>query len=140
MGRIAGQILRIGGSVMKRLSWYSVTVLLVFFIHVGFALADKSAASLEVPQTVQKGSEVTIRVTVTHSSNTASHYTEWLKVAVNQKEIARWDYTSDNRPEAAVFTKEIKVQALENMEVTAQSSCNIHGSKGPTTAKISVKE
>ena len=125
---------------MNRMRWISVTVLLVLFLHVGFALADKSAASLEVPRTVQKGSEVTIRVTVTHSSNTASHYTEWLKVAVNQKEIARWDYTSGNGPEAAVFTKEIKVQAIENLEVTAQSNCNIHGSKGPTTAKISVKE
>ena len=125
---------------MNRMRWIFVTVLLVLFLHVGFALADKSAASLEVPRTVQKGSEVTIRVTVTHSSNTASHYTEWLKVAVNQKEIARWDYTSGNGPEAAVFTKEIKVQAIENLEVTAQSSCNIHGSKGPTTAKISVKE
>ena len=125
---------------MNRMRWIFVTVLLVLFLHVGFALADKSAASLEVPQTVQKGSEVTIRVTVTHSSNTASHYTEWLKVAVNQKEIARWDYTSGNGPEAAVFTKEIKVQAIENLEITAQSSCNIHGSKGPTTAKISVKE
>ena len=122
------------------MNWVSVKVLLVLFFHVGFALANQSAVSIEVAQTVQKGSEVTIRVTVTHSSNTASHYTEWLKVAVNQKEIARWDYTSGNGPEAAVFTKEIKVQAIENMEVTAQSSCNIHGSKGPTTAKISVKE
>ena len=125
---------------MKRMSWFSVTLLLVLFLHVGFALADKSAASLEVPETVQKGSEVTIRVTVTHSSNTFFHYTEWLTVIVNQKEIARWDYTSGNRPDAAVFTKEIKVQGLENMDVTAQSSCNIHGSKGPTTATISVKE
>jgi len=125
---------------MKKMIWFSALVLLVLVLHVGSALADKSAASLEVPETVQKGSEVTIRVTVTHSSNTFFHYTEWLKVMVNQKEIARWDYTSGNRPEGAVFTKEIKVQALENMEVTAQSSCNIHGSKGPTTATISVKE
>ena len=125
---------------MKKLIWIFIAVPLVLFLHMGFALADKSAASLEVPQTAERGSEVTIRVTVTHSSNTASHYTEWLKVTVNQKEIARWDYSSDNRPEAAVFTKEIKVKALESLEVTAQASCNKHGSKGPTTAKISVKE
>ena len=125
---------------MKKLIWIFIAVPLVLFLHMGFALADKSAASLEVPQTAERGSEVTIRVTVTHSSNTASHYTEWLKVTVNQKEIARWDYSSSNRPEAAVFTKEIKVKVLENLEVTAQASCNNHGGKGPTTAKISVKE
>jgi desulfoferrodoxin (superoxide reductase-like protein) len=83
---------------------------------------------------------LTIRVTVTHSANTALHHTEWLKVTVNQKEVARWDYTSNSLPEAAGFTKEIKLKAVENMEITAQASCNNHGSQGPTMVKVTVRE
>jgi desulfoferrodoxin (superoxide reductase-like protein) len=61
-------------------------------------------------------------------------------VTVNQKEIARWDFTSGQRPEAEIFTKEITIKAMEDMEVTAEANCNIHGSTGPTTVKISIKE
>jgi desulfoferrodoxin (superoxide reductase-like protein) len=58
---------------------------------------------------------------------------------VNKKEVARWDFTSDKRPEADVFTREVRVKASEDLEVVAEASCNNHGSKGPATVKISVK-
>jgi len=106
----------------------------------GVAFANKSAASIEAPQTATKGSEITIRVTVTHKGNSFLHYTKALQVTANQKEIARWDYSSGQRPEAEVFTKEITIKALEDLEVTAEAHCNIHGSMGPATIKISVKE
>jgi desulfoferrodoxin (superoxide reductase-like protein) len=125
---------------MKRMGKVLVLTLLVFCCPVGVATADKSSVTIEAPQSVQKGAEMMIRVTVTHSANTALHYTEWLKVTVNQKEVARWDYTSNSRPEAAVFTKELKLKAAENMEITAQASCNNHGSKGPGTMKVTVRE
>jgi len=125
---------------MKKMVTAGTLSVLVFCLSVGVATADKSSVTLEVPQSVQKGAELTIRVTVTHSANTALHYTEWLKVTVNQKEVARWDYTSNSRPEAAVFTKELKLKAVENMEITAQASCNNHGSKGPGTVKVTVME
>jgi desulfoferrodoxin (superoxide reductase-like protein) len=117
-----------------------VLTLLVFCGSVRVATADKSSVTLEAPQSVQKGVELMIRVTVTHSANTALHYTEWLKMTVNQKEVTRWDYTSNSRPEAAVFTKELKLKAVEDMEITAQASCNNHGSKGPGTVKVTVRE
>jgi desulfoferrodoxin (superoxide reductase-like protein) len=82
---------------------------------------------------------VTLRVIVTHNANSSSHYTEWLKVVANKKEIARWDYTKDKRPEAAEFTKEIKIKLMEDTEIIAEASCNNHGSKGPATHKITVK-
>ena len=104
------------------------------------AFANKASTSIETPKIVQKGSEVTIRVTVTHKGNSFFHYTKALQVIVNQKEIARWDYSWGHRPEAEVFTKEITIKALEDLEVTAEANCNIHGSAGPTTVKISVKE
>lgn len=102
--------------------------------------ANKSSTSIEAPQTATKGSEITIRVTVTHKGNSFIHYTNWLRVTVNQKEIARWDFTSGQRPEAEVFTREVKITALEDLEVKAEAHCNIHGSTGPATVKISIKE
>ncbi len=125
---------------MKRMGKVLVLTILAFCWLVGVATANKASVAVDAPQSVQKGAELTIRVTVTHSANTALHYTEWLKVTVNQKEVARWDYTSNSRPEAAVFTKEIKLKATENMDITAQASCNIHGSNGPATVKVTVRE
>ena len=124
---------------MKRIHLYGLSFLLVSVLGAGLALANKSSAAIEAPQTASKGSDVTIRVTVTHSANTALHYTEWVKVMVNKKEVARWDFTSSNRPEAAVFTREVKMKASEDLEVVAEASCNNHGSKGPATVTISVK-
>ena len=125
---------------MKRIATGVVLSVLVLCVSAGMATANQSSVAIEAPQTVQKGAELTIRVTVTHSANTSLHYTEWLKLTVNQKEVARWDYTSNNRPESAVFTKEITLKAAENMEITAQASCNNHGSKGPGTVKVTVRE
>ena len=125
---------------MKRKVMVGLLSALVFCFSVGVATANKASVAVDAPQSVQKGAELIIRVTVTHSANTALHYTEWLKVTVNQKEVARWDYTSNSLPEAAVFTKELKLKATENMEITAQASCNLHGSKGPGTVKVTVRE
>ena len=109
-------------------------------LRTGVAFANKSVTSIEAPQTATKGSEITIRVTVTHKGNSFIHYTKALQVIANKKEIARWDYSSGQRPETEVFTKEITIKALEDLEVTAEAHCNIHGSTGPATVKISVKE
>ena len=106
----------------------------------GVAFANKSSTSIEAPQTVQRGSEVTLRVTVTHKGNSFLHYTKSLQVMANKKEIARWDFSSSQRPEADVFTREVKITALEDLEVIAEAHCNLHGSSGPAMAKISVKE
>lgn len=103
-------------------------------------LANKSATSIEVPENITKGSEITIRVTVTHSANNFLHHTKWLQIMINGTEIARWDYTMSNIPEGAIFTKEIKYKAEGDIEIRAEASCNIHGSAGPSTAKVSVKE
>lgn len=124
---------------MRSISLFWVVLLLVVGALSGVALADKSAVTIEGPLNAAKGSEVTLKITVTHSANSATHYTEWLKVTANDKEIARWNFTSSQRPGAAVFTKEVKVTVLEATEVKAEANCNVHGSKGPSTLKISVK-
>lgn len=104
------------------------------------ALANKSAVSIQAPSTVQRGSEVVIQVKVTHDGNSFLHYTEWVYVMVNGKEIARWKYTATNRPEGENFTKEVKYTATDNLEIKAEASCNLHGSAGPASARTLVKD
>jgi len=127
---------------MKRMT---VNLSLMFLVMIVLlygrdVLANKSATSIEVPENITKGSEITIRVTVTHNANSFIHYTKWLQIMINGKEITRWDYTMGNRPEGATFTKEIKYKAEGDIEIRAEASCNIHGSAGPSTAKVLVKE
>jgi desulfoferrodoxin (superoxide reductase-like protein) len=124
---------------MKKSIVLGMFILAILLLQGGPALANKSGASIEGPADVAKGIEVTLRVTVTHSANSSSHYTEWVKVTANKKEIARWDYSKDKRPEAAEFTKEIKIKVTEDTEIVAEASCNNHGSRGPTTHKITAK-
>jgi len=124
-----------------RVGWLiGICLLTVVLIFGGFAYANKSSVVIEAPATVKKGAEITIKVTASHNANTRLHYTEWLRVMVNQKEVARWDFTGSNLPEGATFTREIKLKTNETLEVTAEASCNNHGSKGPATVKITVSD
>jgi desulfoferrodoxin (superoxide reductase-like protein) len=117
-----------------------ILLVMIVLVHGGYVWANKSTTSIEVPESISKGSEITIRVTVTHNANNFLHYTKWLQIMVNGKEIARWDYTMGNRPEGATFTKEIKYNVDGDIEIKAEASCNIHGSAGPATAKVLAKE
>ena len=45
-----------------------------------------------------------------------------------------------NRPEGAIFTKEIKLMVNEPLEIVAEANCNLHGSAGPAKKKIALKE
>jgi desulfoferrodoxin (superoxide reductase-like protein) len=105
----------------------------------GTAWANKSETRIEVPESADKGSEITIKVTVIHSANNFFHYTEWLWVQVNGKEIAKWQYSSGNRPEDATFTKEIKFRVDGDLEIKGKASCNMHGSANEATAKVTAK-
>ena len=124
---------------MRRGICFGIVMLAIVLFQVNVAPANKSGASIEGPVQAAKDSEVILRVTATHNANTASHYTEWLNVTANKKEIARWDYTKANLPEGAVFTKEIKIRVTEDTEIVAEASCINHGSKGPAKHTIKVK-
>jgi desulfoferrodoxin (superoxide reductase-like protein) len=135
----AGSFTFHGGEKMRRGLLFGILILAVLAFQANVALANKSETTIEGPTQAAKGSEVTLRITVTHNANTASHYTEWLKVTANKQEVGRWDYTKENRPEGAVFTKEIKIKVTEDTEIVAEASCNNHGSKGSAKHKIIVK-
>jgi len=115
-------------------------VTLWMVLWTGHALANKSSVSIQAPPAVQKGSEVVVRVTVTHNANNLLHYTDWVYVVINGKEIARWTYTSSERPEAETFTKEVKFTATENLEIKAEANCNLHGSAGLETVRVQANE
>ena len=127
---------------MKRMTMNLSLIFLVMivFLYGQDVWGNKSATSIEVPENITKSSEITIRVTVTHNANSFIHHTKWLQVMINGKEIARWDYTMGNRPGDATFTKEVKYKAEGDIEIKAEASCNIHGSAGPSTVKVLVKE
>ena len=111
----------------------------LFCLSSGPVFADKSAVTLEGPASAEKGSEVIVKITVTHSGNSFIHYTKWLKVQAGGRPVEQWDFTAGNRPDGATFTKEVRIKVTENTEVVAEANCNIHGSAGPAKLMIQVK-
>lgn len=124
--------------VQRLIGILAVTVGIAIFISVP-AWANKSETKIKAPESADKGSEITIKITVTHSANNFFHYTEWLWVQVNGKEIAKWEYSSGHRPEDATFTKEIKFKVDGDVEIKGEASCNMHGSANVATAKVMAK-
>jgi len=116
----------------------AVAAAITIFITIP-AWANKSETKIEAPESADKGSEITIKVTVIHSANSFFHYTEWLWVQINGKEIAKWVYSSGNRPEDATFTKEIKFKVDGDLEIKGKASCNIHGSANEAVVKVKAK-
>ena len=123
--------------VFRLIGILAVAMGIAIFISVP-AWANKSETKIEAPQTAEKGSEITIKVTVTHSANSAFHYTEWLWVQVNGKEVARWDFGS-KKPEGATFTREIKVKVDGDLEIKGKANCNMHGSANEAVVKVTAK-
>lgn len=124
---------------MKKSVGLGISILVIMLFQLCPAFANQSAVRIEGPTSVAKGTEVTLRIIVTHNANSTSHYTEWVKVTANQKEIAGWKYSKVTLPEAAEFIKEIKIKVMEDTEVIGEASCNKHGGKGPAKHKITAK-
>jgi desulfoferrodoxin (superoxide reductase-like protein) len=131
-----------GGSMKilttKKLFFYFLFLAVFFAAQTSFA--NKSSVTISAPETAAKGSEVLIKLTITHSANSYFHYTNWVSLKVNGKEFSRWEFTRDKRPEGAVFSREVKIPVNEPLELIAEANCNIHGSAGPAKWKIAVKE
>ena len=101
--------------------------------------ANKASVAISAPETGANGSEVLVKLNITHSANNFFHYTNWVTLKVNGKEFSRWDFSSGNRPEAADFTREVKITVNEPTELIAEANCNMHGSVGPAKWKIAIK-
>jgi desulfoferrodoxin (superoxide reductase-like protein) len=128
---------------MKKLRIELVVAVFIFIscISSGAAFANQSSVSLEAPNSVERGTEITIKVHVTHSANNYFHYTKWVSIKVNGEDIARWDYGKYKykRPKAKNFTEEIKYIVTDDVIIEAEASCNIHGSKKKAIKKVFIK-
>lgn len=120
----------------------STTIASILFLLVSAtsALADKAAVTITVPESVKAGTEVTIKIKVTHSGNNFIHHVDWAQISVNGKEVKRWDFSWSSTPEAGTFEREFKQVVTVPIEVSAQADCNMHGSNGPVKAQIKVTE
>ena len=123
---------------MKKLKIELVVAVFIFCILTGAAFANQSSVSLEVPNSVERGTEITIKVHVTHNANNFFHYTKWVSIKVNDEEIKRWDY-KNKKPKAKNFTKEIKYIVTDDVIIQAEASCNIHGSKKKAIKIVFIK-
>ena len=118
---------------MKRLS---LTLLFFLCFAIAGVKANKTSVEVKAPESVKSGTEVTITINITHKGNSKSHYTEWVYLKINGKEVKRWSYTKDALPPDGIFTVDYKIIASEALTIEAEGKCNIHGSTGLKTSVI----
>ena len=53
-----------------------IFLVMIVLVYGEYVWANKSTTSIEVPESIPKGSEITIRVMVTHNANNFMHYTK----------------------------------------------------------------
>ena len=117
------------------------SLVLIFVLWMALpALADKSSVEITVPGEVKKGETITIKVKVTHDGNNFIHYTDWVYIKAGGNEIARWEFSMFDTPEDEIFTREAEYTVNESVEIEAEANCNMHGSAGKRTQKITVKD
>lgn len=124
----------------SRIRSASLASLLFLLVSATSAFADKASVTITAPESVKAGTEVTIKIKVTHSGNNFIHHVDWAQISINGKEVQRWDYSWTNTPESETFEREFKQVVTAPVEVSAQADCNIHGSKGMVKSQIKVTE
>ncbi|HOO98766.1 MAG TPA: desulfoferrodoxin family protein [Bacteroidales bacterium] len=122
---------------MKKL--FFLVPVLFFFASLNL-FANKTTVSVKSSATlVPKGTEVTITISVTHKGNSKMHYTDWVTVKFNGKEVKRWEYTKTSLPSDDNFTLQYKMKVVENGVVEVQGHCNLHGSTGAKTIELKIE-
>ncbi|MBN2275266.1 MAG: hypothetical protein JXK95_13100 [Bacteroidales bacterium] len=99
-------------------------------------MANKTGVEIKAPSEVKKGSEVTIKISVTHKGNSKFHFTDWVVLKINGEEVKKWQYDKANLPPDDDFVVEYKVVVTADLTIEAQGNCNLHGSTGIEKAVI----
>lgn len=123
-----------------RIRSITIASLLLLLVSATAAFANKPTVTISVPESVKAGTEVTIKMKVTHNGNNFIHHVDWAQISVEGKEVVRWDFSMFSTPEAATFERELKLVVTAPVEVSAQADCNMHGSNGAVKAQIKVTE
>ena len=118
---------------------FPVLLLILLCVISSEVLANKTAVRIEVPESAEKGTEITIKVHVSHDGNNFLHYTNWVSIKINGQEVKRWKFSMFKRPESDNITLKIKYLITESITIVAEANCNRHGSDGAKTAIVSVK-
>lgn len=113
--------------------------LFVFLLFSVSAFANKTSVKVIAPEKAKKGTEITIKIEITHMGNTKGHYTDWVYVKINGEEYKKWEYSKENLPETQNFTLEFKIKAESNLEIVVEGNCNKHGSKGEDKVTVVVE-
>jgi desulfoferrodoxin (superoxide reductase-like protein) len=103
------------------------------------AVANNSSVKIIAPDNAAIGSEINVVLQVSHNGNNFLHYTEWVYVKINGEEIKRWEFSNFDKSEDENFTRSITYTVTGPLEITAEASCNIHGSNGIVTKTVKVK-
>lgn len=124
---------------MKKLIFkFFIPAILFLIFHVP-GWANKTSVEIKAPASVEKGTEVVITINVKHMGNTAGHFTNWVYIKINEKEVKRWEYKKDERPEAGNFTLEYKFVINEKSKIQVKGNCNRHSSTGEKEAVIDIQ-
>ncbi len=124
---------------MKKQSSIMVLSLVFGVMMATSVFADKTSVQIEAPAKAKKGETITITVKVTHDGNNIFHFTNWVYVKVNGKEVARWEYSVANRPESENLSLTTTVTVEETAYIEAMGNCNLHGSTGMKTHTVTVE-
>ncbi|MBI4765055.1 MAG: hypothetical protein HY787_10670 [Deltaproteobacteria bacterium] len=81
-------------NALKECRLFCCFLFIVFLLAAQTVYADQSSVAISAPETASKGSEVPVKLTITHSANNFFHYTNWVTLKVNGKEFSRWDFSS----------------------------------------------
>ena len=115
---------------MKNLTMKVIFLVAYTFLISFPALANKTSVEVVAPEKAEKGSEVTVVINVSHMGNTGAHFTDWVTIKINGKEVKRWEYTKKNLPESAKFKLEYTFVLNEKSTIEVKGNCNKHGSTG----------
>jgi desulfoferrodoxin (superoxide reductase-like protein) len=110
-----------------------------FIFHGTVAYANKTTVQIEATESAAVGIEIPIELHVSHQGNSFLHYTKWVYVAIDGKEVKRWTFSGFNKPESENFTREITHTLTGPIKITAEGECNIHGSGGIAMAQVAIK-
>ena len=117
----------------------TILTLIVFLMFAANGFANKTSVKVIAPEKAEKGTEITIKIEVSHIGNTKGHHTDWVWVKINGEEYKRWEYSPEKLPENQNFTVEFTIKADKDLEIIAEGNCNKHGSKGENKVTVKVE-
>jgi desulfoferrodoxin (superoxide reductase-like protein) len=117
---------------------YLVLASAIAILSGGAAYANKASVEIVASDSVKAGTDITITLNVSHKGNTDKHFTKWVWVKADGKEIARWDFTATKLPENEKFTREVHIKVSGYTIIESEAYCNLHGSAGIVKKQIAV--